>query len=327
MIASLVLLGLVLCALLSWFVFRRILMPKSEVKLPPSGARPWSRSRGPNYEIMGTPLQQMPPTGAPLLDPTNQPNPGFAMHSNTASGGLNYQGAPASPRSFGSGNLGSGNLGSGNLGSGNLGFGPVQQGFAPMGQGFGPGPQGFGGPMQNVGPAGQHLGPDTHGFGPNTQPFERNFPVTGPFNGFSDNFIPPSPQIFPQTGDPGMMQPGFTPASSAFNAMYGLPEDPFSFPQNNRPGWMDGLSGSQPVNGHPAQSFSGPLPQGNTAQGFAGPPPQTPTRQLEHGEVDLNDPQLAEIIRQYSKKSQALPPPQPPQPGQSVPNPNSSWLV
>jgi hypothetical protein len=170
---------------------------------------------------------------------------------------------------------------------------------------------------------------------------------------------------------------GFAPASSAFNAMYGLPEDPFSFPQNNRPPWMDGLSGNQPASGYPAQGFSGPLPQGTNGQGFSGPlpqgpngqgfsgpmtqgpngqsfggpmpqgtngqgfsgplpqgingqsfggpMPQTPTRQLEPGEVDLNDPHLTEIIRQYSKKSQALPPQQ--QPGQGVPNPNSSWLV
>jgi hypothetical protein len=35
------------------FVFRRTLLPQTNVKLPPSGARPWSRTRVPNPDSLG----------------------------------------------------------------------------------------------------------------------------------------------------------------------------------------------------------------------------------------------------------------------------------
>lgn len=123
------------------------------------------------------------------------------------------------------------------------------------------------------------------------------------FGGFSDNFIPPSPRIFPQGGNnmpppgsgaPPMSANGFAPASPAFNAMYGMPGmpgDPFAGP----PGQM----------GAPGPG-TGMGPGGNFV-------PNGP---------DLNDPYLAEVIRQYSQKGQP-PPPSPMSPGMGQPPPPS----
>ncbi len=52
-IVAITLLGLLLCLGIGVFVFRRILLPQTNVKLPPSGARPWSRTRVPNPDSLG----------------------------------------------------------------------------------------------------------------------------------------------------------------------------------------------------------------------------------------------------------------------------------
>lgn len=235
---------------IGWFFFRRMLLPQSasSPNLPPSGARPWSRTRVPNPDSMG------------------------GMNG----GQLAFNGAP----------------GTGNLGAG--GPGPVMPGgpvMNPMNSG-GPGPAGFGVPGNNGAGFGA---PGGNGAG---------FGVPGGngagFGGFSDGFIPPSPQIFPQ-GENSMIPPGsgafpvianangFAPASQAFNAMYGLPDDPFAGSQGGTPGWMSNLE-------HGGSS-GGPS---NPGGGSFAPAP-----------VDLNDPYLNEVIRQYSQKSKSVQPGQP----------------
>lgn len=232
-VVVLLLLGL----LVGWFFFRRMLLPQGAANgsLPPSGARPWSRTRVPNPDSMsGLSAVQKGNAG-----PGGQGNPnpnGFAGAFD------NFQGAPMN----------------------NGGF-------------SGPGPQGGNGA----------------GFG-----------------GFSDGFIPPSPQIFQQSEN-SMIPPGsgafpvignangFAPASQAFNAMYGLPDDPFSGSQAGGPSWMSNLNNN----------------------GSGGPPPANNQGSFAPGQVDLNDPQLAEIIRQYSQKSQSVQPP-PPQAQQQQMAPN-----
>ncbi|HEX7735278.1 MAG TPA: hypothetical protein VF458_10445 [Ktedonobacteraceae bacterium] len=216
-VVALLLLGL----LVGWFFFRRMLLPQGapNASLPPSGARPWSRTRMPNPDSMG----------------------GIATVQ-TGSPGFGGPGGPASPNS-------------------NM-FADAFQGPPANNGGFnGPGPQG-----------GNGMG----------------------FGGFSDGFIPSSQQLFPQ-GENSMIPPGsgafpvignsngFAPASQAFNAMYGLPDDPFSGSQAGSPGWMSNL--------------------GNGSQG--GPPPANQGN-FAPGHVDLNDPYLAEVIRQYSQKSQSV---------------------
>ncbi len=210
---------------IGWFFFRRMLLPQSasNPNLPPSGARPWSRTRVPNPDSM----------------------------SGVASGQLALNGAPGN---------------------------------------FGPG-----------GPA------------PAMNPMNGGGPVPAGFGGFSDGFIPPSPQIFPQAEN-SMIPPGsgafpvianangFAPASPAFNAMYGLPDDPFAGSQGGTPGWMANLE----QNGRPG----GPATPPNGSN-FA---PNT---------VDLNDPYLNEVIRQYSQKGQSVQTEQPPSgaPQQMSPTP------
>jgi hypothetical protein len=217
-----------------WFYFRRMLMPQGATtpNLPPSGARPWSRTRVPNPDSVNG-----------LAGVQNAPGPGGP-------------GGPLPEMLAGTGNLPPGQNGYNSAGAGPAGFGPQ--------------------------------GANGNGFG-----------------GFSDGFIPPSPQIFPQSEN-SMIPPGsgafpvinnangFAPASQAFNAMYGLPDDPFAGSQAGAPGWMSNLGSS---NGHGNGFENGQSPQGGSV------PP---------GQVDLNDPQLDEVIRQYSQKSQSLPPPPPP---------------
>jgi len=83
-----------------------------------------------------------------------------------------------------------------------------------------------------------------------------------------------------------------------------LPDDPFLSSQSDAPGWLDNLKGN-----------------GN---GFSRPQ-SPPVSDFITGEPDLNDPYLAELIRQYSQKNQAVQPPQ--QQSQQQPgNPNSNWL-
>ena len=303
---------------IGWFVFRRTLMPQAGTKLPPSGARPWSRTRVPNPDSMSS------------------VSPGVAL----AGGAMMNAAAP--------------------MQMANNGYGPgpndfnasATDGFMPQNDGYGPGPNGFdpsaatgymppnNGFVANQNPAlppnmqgfdsANNGFPASNGFVPQSgmngyppQPAGGNgyaMPMNG-MNGFSDGFIPPSPQIFPQ-GEASMIPPGsgtfpvpannngFAPASSAFTAMYGLPDDPFAGSQAGSPGWLENL--------------------GTTNPSFRGPQPQQPAPNFPQGAPDLNDPYLAEVIRQYSQKSQAvnpsqpLPPPEPPAPRTEFQNPD--WL-
>lgn len=201
-----------------WFFFRRTLMPANapSTHLPPSGARPWSRTRVPNPNSIN----------------------GMLNAQVDLNGGVGGSGSSMSPEPL-------------------------------MNNSYNGPDAGFGGP------------PGMNGAG---------------FGGFSDGFIPPSPQIFPQNEN--SMIPsgtgafpvatnanGFTPASPAFNAMYGLPDDPFASSQGGAAGWMANLEGGNGFNGTPTTPHGG---------NFA--PDQ----------VDLNDPYLAEVIRQYSQKSQTV---------------------
>jgi hypothetical protein len=93
--------------------------------------------------------------------------------------------------------------------------------------------------------------------------------------------IPAGSGAFPVSGNVN----GFAPSSPGFNAMYGLPDDPFAGSQSGSPGWMP----------NPGSGNSGP----------GSPPPQN-QEDFPPGPVDLNDPHLAEIIRQYSQKGQGV---------------------
>jgi hypothetical protein len=340
MIVGLALLGLLFLGGIGWFIFQRMLLPKTEVKLPPSGARPWSRTRNPisvdNPNIhVGAGRNTVQPNvnafPAPgMFNNGQQPGPAFATQNGNGGFGIN---APAT-------------------GALNNGFGPNTQGFQPTTGGLNSPPSGGFAPQGMNGPFS----------------YPQGFPTTSgnSFGGFASqqneaSMIPPGSGAFPVINNGG-----FAPASSAFNAMYGLPNDPLS----NDPGWLDNLGNSGPPQqgnpgrgfsgplqqqGNPNRGFSGPLQQGDPTRGFSGPLQQQsdPTRgfsgplqqqgnpnrpftgQLQQqqasagfittGEADLNDPQLAEIIRQYSQKSQTLRSPQPPQ-GPGVPNPNSRWI-
>jgi hypothetical protein len=131
---------------------------------------------------------------------------------------------------------------------------------------------------------------DNNGYGPGGYgPQDMN--GYGP-GGYPDGFMPPSPQMFPQ-GETSMLPPGsgafpmiangVAPASQAFNAMYGMPDSPF-------PGYNGNGYGGPPPNG----GYGGPPNGGNAAPGT----------------VDLNDPYLADVIRQYSQIGQGGPPQQ-----------------
>lgn len=261
-----VLVVLVLGLGLGWFFFRRMLLPQgvSNSNLPPSGARPWSRTRAPNPDsLSGLAAVQGVSVG-----------PGGP----TIPGGAN-------PTMF----------------AGSLPGTPANNGYN------GPGPANFAQPTMNG--SGNGAGPAN--FAQSAMPG----PGNGPSN-YSDGFIPPSPQIFAQS-DQSMIPPGsgafpvitntngFTPASPAFNAMYGLPDDPFSASQAGAPGWMSNLGNTSSGPGKP---------------GFGGPPQQRGN--LPPGEVDINDPKIDEIIRQYSQKSQSTPQqqmsPVPPSPRQQM---------
>lgn len=268
-----VLLVLLLSSGIGWFVFRRMMLPQAGGNLPPSGARPWSRTRVPNPDSMSGMMPDQ--AGQGQMPNFVAPNMGFGP------GPVNFEQVSHSVMSQQNG-----------FGSG-----------AGMQQGFQPGSAGFNTPPQaGFGPQGMN------GYGT---------PAAG-FGGFSDSFVPPSPQIFPQS-DASMIPPGsgafpvanqgFAPASSAFNAMYGLPDDPFASSQGGAPGWMDNLG---PGNGWQGNGF--PTPQQPPVSGFVS------------GQPDLNDPYLAEVIRQYSQKGQAVQPPQTPQTEQRRGLQDSNWL-
>jgi hypothetical protein len=177
----------------------------------------------------------------------------------------------------------------------------VQQGFEPLNDGY----------MQQ---GGGYATQDMNGYAaPQGYGFET---PAGGFAGFSDSFIPPSPQLFSQS-EISMIPPGtgalprlndnhgFAPSSNAFNAMYGLPDDPFASSQpDGSPGWLDNL---------------------DNGSGFSGP--QLPAMSdFVTGAPDLNDPYLADLIRQYSQKGEAVrPPQQTPQPEQQNGFQNPNW--
>lgn len=271
---------------IGWFVFRRMLLPQSDAKLPPSGAHPWSRTRVPYPDnaggVAGMQMALANANGGSISNGFAPGSSAFAQANNGfgPQGNPHTQGLASSPNS------------------------PSMQGFAPAPDGYGPpnnpGMQGFAPSPNGFGPPND---PGTHGFVPvNTPPPAGFGPPVMHGGSFSDGFIPPSPQIFPQ-GDSSMIPPGsgafpaitsangFAPASQAFNAMYGLPDDPFASSQAGSPGWMANL---------------------NSNRSLAGSPPSTGVN-FSTGEPDLNDPYLAEVIRQYSQKGQSVRPPQPQQ--------------
>ena len=186
--------------------------------------------------------------------------------------------------------------------------GYAQQGYEQINSGYEQANNGY--MQQDGGYATQDMNgyaaPQGYGFGT----------PAGGFAGFSDSFIPPSPQLFSQS-EISMIPPGtgalprlndnhgFAPSSNAFNAMYGLPDDPFASSQpDGSPGWLDNL---------------------DNGSGFRGP--QLPAMSdFVTGAPDLNDPYLADLIRQYSQKGEAVrPPQQTPQPEQQNGFQNPNW--
>lgn len=304
MIVGLILLGLLFSAGIGWYVFRRMLLPANEVKLPPSGARPWSRTRAPAIEHH-----------------TNNANA-----TTTAFANVN--------------NVGQGNMMGAFAGNGpQYSFDQQNNGIMPLNNGFAPNAPVTGGLNSGIGSmagleqASRGLytpppsGPAPQGR-PGTGQLPNGYASGNNFNNFSEGFIPPSPQMFPQN-EGSMIPPGsgafpvvnnggFTPSSSAFSAMYGLPGEPFNSSQNNAPNWMQSLEreNRRQVNTS-GSGFSGPLQ-----------PPQQPAPQQSSANFsakeNLNDPYLAEVIRQYSQKSQALRPNQPQRPPNN--GPNSEWI-
>jgi hypothetical protein len=307
------LVGLSACAGIGWYAFRRILLPQTQVKLPPSGARPWSRTRTLSPEslvgdvgLVGNVVQtQMDAFPAPGIVNNgfapSQPDPSFIPPNNAFGGNIPVTGALQN-----------------NLGAHTQSLEPLYGGMSA--------PADF--RQQGL---------------PGNGQYPQSFPTpSNGFAGLSDGFIPPSPQIFAQN-EPSMIPPGsgtlpivnnrgFAPASSDFNAMYGLPDDPFGSSFNNEPSWLEALRNDQGRSGSDGNSFGGfpqPAPAfkstgsvGNGftrplessmdshAQPFNGSAAQRMVSFTNNGQVSINDPELTEIIRQYSEKSQALPHPE-----------------
>ncbi len=263
MIIGGVLLVLLLGLGIGWYVFRRALLPQANIKLRPSGARPWSRTRVPDSEELGGLVGPnlgtvLANANAPVMvDVSNQQN-GFAPQ--------NYS-----------------YLNNGSDGSAPASFGILQE----------MGGNGYGSPTGN-------------GYGA---------PVPA-FGGFSDGFVPPSPQSFLQS-DASMIPPGsgafpivnenngFAPNSNAFNAMYGLPGDLFS---------------ATPVNGAAGEPAN--LKNGN---GFGGPQGQ-PGANLAPGAQNLHGSYPSEVLRQYHQNDQALPTQQPFPSEQRGGPPSQDWI-
>ncbi len=214
-IVAITFLGLLLCLGIGMFVFRRMLLPQTDVKLPPSGARPWARTRVPNPDSLG---------GNNNAERT-QATWNVALAFATA----------------------------------NNGFGPGPNGFEQSDNGYAP-PNGSSATIQQGSdPTNNGLhAPTLVGFGPQDMngqpPNDYSMPNNG-ISGFLDGFMP-SPQIFPPSNasviPPGSAalpviptNNGFTPASSAFNVGYGLPNDPFAPSQGGAPGWPESLEGSE----------------------------------------------------------------------------------
>lgn len=283
---------LLLCLGVGWFFFRRMLLPQAGSKLPPSGARPWSRTRAPN-----------PDSSLNGISTLNMDE--FNRNVVQASNPLDNQYAPV-PNGFNQ--------------AAAAGFAPPNNGYAPNmppGNGFArnmPPNNGYAPDMQSYGGANPGFPvPAPNGYTPQGMNGYAS-PANG-FGGGADGFIPPSPQIFPSS-EASMIPPGsgafpvvngnggFAPASSAFSAMYGLPGDPFAASQAGSPGWLENLS-----------SGSGP--------GQETPPPASG---FVPNPVDLSDPSLAEVIRQYSQKGGAAPPQQPSQSEMHPGFQNPDWL-
>ena len=214
------LLLLAFCLGVGWLMFRHMLMPPTEVRLPPSGARPWSRTRAPDPNPAGG-------AGASM----DQFNRNAAMAFGTSA-------------------------------QGNV---PTSNSYAPNMQSFEPGQMSFPGST----PGGYA-------------------PQANSYGGFSDSFIPPSPQIFPQS-ETSMIPPGsgifpainnangFAPASNAFSAMYGMPGEPFTDTQAGAPGWAENQSNGNGLRGGPVTPQS-PLP----------PVPQPPQPERQSGPQNSN---------------------------------------
>lgn len=310
--------GVVLVLLLSlgigWLVFRRMLTPQiTSANLPPSGARPWSRTRAPNPDSLGGAA-----SGLDMSQFNRNAALAFSATNSAEQSNAGYMGQQNSFEPSGNGymqqNSGYFPVAGGFEPAANGGYMGQQNSFEPATQSFSPAPTGFPSPIPNsFAPQGQGM----PGSGYDPQQTSGFRALSNGFASFSDSFVPSSPQIFPQSTAgmvpqgsgafpaPAQNQSGFAPASNAFNAMYGLPDDPFLSSQADAPGWLDNLKGN-----------------GN---GFSGPQ-SPPVSDFITGEPDLNDPYLAELIRQYSQKSQAVQPPQQQQPQQQPGNPNSNWL-
>ncbi len=269
---------LLLCLGIGWFFFRRMLLPQAGTRLPPSGARPWSRTRAPNPDSSLNGIS----------------NPGMDEFNRNVVQAYNPPGNQYAPG----------------------GFEQAGNGFAPVGNGFVPNMppnHSFVANMQSYGEANPGFpAPAPNGYVPHG-PNGYASPPNG-FGGAADGFIAPSRHVFPQS-EASMIPPGsgafpavnnsngFTPASSAFSAMYGLPGDPFSASQAGSPGWLENLGDG----GGPGQETPSP-------SGFA------------PGSAELNDPSLAEVIRQYSQKGGVVPPRQPSQPEMHTGFQNPDWL-
>jgi hypothetical protein len=163
-IIALTVLGLLLILLLIMgigrVVFRRMLLPQINVKLPPSGARPWSRIRVPNPASLGG-------NGNALA---------FAAVNNGFDPGLN------------------------GFEQSNNGYAPPNESGATIQQRFDPTNHDFGPDVQGFEPAYNDLNaPTLAGFGPQDMhsqlPNDYGMPSNG-FGDFPEDFMP-STQIFP----------------------------------------------------------------------------------------------------------------------------------
>jgi hypothetical protein len=210
-IIALTVLGLLLILLLIMgigrVVFRRMLLPRINVKLPPSGARPWSRFRVPN--------------------PTSLGGNGNAESTQVTMNALAFA---AVNNGFGSGPNG--------FELSNNGYAPPNESGATMQQRFDPANHGFGPNVQGFEPAYNDLNaPTLAGFGPQDMhsqpPNDYGMPSNG-FGDFPDGFMP-STQIFPPS-DASVIS-----SDSALNPRYSLPDDPSASSQGDAPGWPESL--------------------------------------------------------------------------------------
>lgn len=300
LIVLFVLVGLTLSFGAGYLLLRRMLMSSVEVKLKPSGARPWTRTRIPGLAGQAAQTQR---NTASTVGSRYEPVSYDMASSNNAS----MPSSPSTPPALAS------NPNPSVPGAMQGGFEPQTPGFQPT-INASPLPQ-----AQGFGPLQAQPGPNMQGYDPKLWPSQSGYPVQGygqtpsgygtpatGFGAFSDSFVPPSPRVFPQS-DFSMLPPttgshptppttrqGYAPASNAFNALYGLSDTASGSAQPGAPGWLDQLAGS----GNPAGRQL----------------PETP-----HPPA-ANAPNMDETtIRRYNQQNPA---PQPPgNPG----SPNSEW--